>query len=174
MEAFIGNPNQRARSKSPVRTGGEVRGSRSRSHPNLRVPVRVRVARWWPDEQATPRSQGSSSCLTCLTLVHVIEISIDGASVDPARILGPALFAANTARSHLWAVSPQRPPHWLRSGRAIGVPVVFDGDNSHDPSVLVDPVAHSVLTTPCSPLAEERRIKPVPHPVGGSPRARRR
>ena len=37
-----------------------------------------------------------------LTLVHLIGIPIDGTSVNPARSLGPALFAGGTALSQLW------------------------------------------------------------------------
>jgi aquaporin Z len=37
-----------------------------------------------------------------LVLIHLIGIPIDGTSVNPARSLGPALFAGTTALSQLW------------------------------------------------------------------------
>ena len=37
-----------------------------------------------------------------LTLVHILGISLTGTSVNPARSLGPALFAGGTALSALW------------------------------------------------------------------------
>jgi len=37
-----------------------------------------------------------------LVLVHIVAIPIDGTSVNPARSLGPALFAGTTALSQLW------------------------------------------------------------------------
>jgi aquaporin Z len=37
-----------------------------------------------------------------LTLIHLISIPIDGTSVNPARSIGPALFAGGTAIGQLW------------------------------------------------------------------------
>ena len=37
-----------------------------------------------------------------LTLVHLMGIPIDGTSVNPARSIGPALFAGGAALSQLW------------------------------------------------------------------------
>lgn len=37
-----------------------------------------------------------------LTLVHILGIPLTGTSVNPARSLGPALFAGGTALSQLW------------------------------------------------------------------------
>jgi aquaporin Z len=37
-----------------------------------------------------------------LVLIHLVAIPIDGTSVNPARSLGPALFAGGTALSQLW------------------------------------------------------------------------
>lgn len=37
-----------------------------------------------------------------LTLVHIVGIPIDGTSVNPARSLGPALFAGGDALGQLW------------------------------------------------------------------------
>jgi aquaporin Z len=37
-----------------------------------------------------------------LVLIHLVAIPIDGTSVNPARSLGPALFAGTTALSQLW------------------------------------------------------------------------
>ena len=38
----------------------------------------------------------------CLTLVHLISIPVTGASVNPARSTGPALFVGGWALSQLW------------------------------------------------------------------------
>jgi aquaporin Z len=37
-----------------------------------------------------------------LVLIHLVAIPIDGTSVNPARSLGPALFAGGTALNQLW------------------------------------------------------------------------
>ena len=37
-----------------------------------------------------------------LVLIHLVAIPIDGTSVNPARSLGPAIFAGTTALSQLW------------------------------------------------------------------------
>jgi aquaporin Z len=37
-----------------------------------------------------------------LVLIHLVAIPIDGTSVNPARSLGPAIFAGGTALSQLW------------------------------------------------------------------------
>ncbi|AVA24015.1 aquaporin [Rhizobium sp. NXC24] len=37
-----------------------------------------------------------------LVAIHLAGITVSGASVNPARALGPALFAGETARSQLW------------------------------------------------------------------------
>lgn len=37
-----------------------------------------------------------------LALIHIVAIPIDGTSVNPARSLGPALFAGSLAISQLW------------------------------------------------------------------------
>lgn len=37
-----------------------------------------------------------------LTAIHIVGIQITGTSVNPARSLGPALFAGGTALSQLW------------------------------------------------------------------------
>ncbi|MBQ1515875.1 MAG: aquaporin, partial [Lachnospiraceae bacterium] len=37
-----------------------------------------------------------------LTLVHILGIALTGTSVNPARSLGPALFAGGAALSSLW------------------------------------------------------------------------
>jgi len=38
----------------------------------------------------------------CLVLIHIVCIPITGTSVNPARSIGPALFAGCTALSQLW------------------------------------------------------------------------
>jgi aquaporin Z len=38
----------------------------------------------------------------CLTLIHLISIPVDNTSVNPARSIGPALFAGSEAISQLW------------------------------------------------------------------------
>jgi len=37
-----------------------------------------------------------------LTVIHLVGIPLDGTSVNPARSLGPALFAGTHALSHVW------------------------------------------------------------------------
>jgi aquaporin Z len=39
---------------------------------------------------------------TALTVIHLIGIPLDGTSVNPARSLGPAIFATNNALSQVW------------------------------------------------------------------------
>jgi aquaporin Z len=50
---------------------------------------------------ATPGFAGLAIGLT-LTAVHLFGIPLDGTSVNPARSLGPALFAGGEALSHVW------------------------------------------------------------------------
>jgi aquaporin Z len=50
---------------------------------------------------AAPGFAGLAIGLT-LTAIHLVGIPIDGTSVNPARSLGPALFAGGTALSHVW------------------------------------------------------------------------
>ena len=37
-----------------------------------------------------------------LVLIHIVVIKITGVSVNPARSIGPALFAGGAALSQLW------------------------------------------------------------------------
>lgn len=50
---------------------------------------------------ATPGFAGLAIGLA-LTVVHLVGIPLDGTSVNPARSLGPALFAGGSALSHVW------------------------------------------------------------------------
>ena len=50
---------------------------------------------------ATPGFAGLAIGLT-LTAVHMVGIPLDGTSVNPARSLGPALFAGGDALAHVW------------------------------------------------------------------------
>ena len=50
---------------------------------------------------ATPGFAGLAIGLT-LTAVHLIGIPLDGTSVNPARSLGPALFAGGAPLAHVW------------------------------------------------------------------------
>ena len=50
---------------------------------------------------ATPGFAGLAIGLT-LTAVHLIGIPLDGTSVNPARSLGPALFAGGVPLAHVW------------------------------------------------------------------------
>ena len=53
------------------------------------------------DGTATTGFAGLAIGLT-LTMIHLIGISITGTSVNPARSIGPALFAGSEALSQLW------------------------------------------------------------------------
>jgi aquaporin Z len=50
---------------------------------------------------ATPGFAGLAIGLT-LTAVHLVGIPLDGTSVNPARSLGPALFAGGVPLQHVW------------------------------------------------------------------------
>jgi len=50
---------------------------------------------------ATPGFAGLAIGLA-LTAVHLIGIPLDGTSVNPARSLGPALFAGGSSLAHVW------------------------------------------------------------------------
>jgi aquaporin Z len=50
---------------------------------------------------ATPGFAGLAIGLA-LTAVHLIGIPLDGTSVNPARSLGPALFAGGDSLAHVW------------------------------------------------------------------------
>ena len=50
---------------------------------------------------ATPGFAGLAIGLT-LTAVHLIGIPLDGTGVNPARSLGPALFAGGESLAHVW------------------------------------------------------------------------
>jgi aquaporin Z len=50
---------------------------------------------------ATPGFAGLAIGLA-LTAVHLVGIPLDGTSVNPARSLGPALFAGGDALTHVW------------------------------------------------------------------------
>ncbi len=50
---------------------------------------------------AAPGFAGLAIGLT-LTVIHLVGIPVDGTSVNPARSLGPALFAGGAPLSHVW------------------------------------------------------------------------
>lgn len=52
-------------------------------------------------KNASPQMAGLAIGLT-LVLIHLVVIPITGTSVNPARSLGPALFAGGAALSQLW------------------------------------------------------------------------
>ena len=49
-----------------------------------------------------PRGFAGIAIGLCLTLIHLVGITIDGTSVNPARSLGPAVIVGGTALSQLW------------------------------------------------------------------------
>jgi aquaporin Z len=52
-------------------------------------------------KNASPQMAGLAIGIT-LVLIHLVVIPITGTSVNPARSLGPALFAGGMALSQLW------------------------------------------------------------------------
>ena len=52
--------------------------------------------------ERVPKGFAGLSIGLTLVFVHLVSIPIDGTSVNPARSLGPALFAGTTALSQLW------------------------------------------------------------------------
>jgi aquaporin Z len=52
--------------------------------------------------EAAPKGFAGIAIGFTLVLIHLVAIPIDGTSVNPARSLGPALFAGTTALSQLW------------------------------------------------------------------------
>jgi aquaporin Z len=72
----------------------------------------------------------------CLTLIHLISIPVTNTSVNPARSLGPAIFAGSAALSQVWlfwvapligAVLAGVAYRWV--GGAQPAPVPVTGDN---------------------------------------------
>ncbi len=53
------------------------------------------------DAAAAPGFAGLAIGFT-LAALHMVAIPLDGTSVNPARSLGPAIFAGGTALSHVW------------------------------------------------------------------------
>ena len=53
------------------------------------------------DRFATPAAAGLAIGAS-LTAIHTFGIPLDGTSVNPARSLGPALFAGGAALSQVW------------------------------------------------------------------------
>lgn len=52
-------------------------------------------------KQGNPNMAGLAIGIT-LVLIHMVAIPITGTSVNPARSIGPAIFAGSKALSHLW------------------------------------------------------------------------
>ncbi len=46
--------------------------------------------------------QGFTPIGLCLTLIHLVDIPVTNASVNPARSTGPALFVGGWALARLW------------------------------------------------------------------------
>ena len=53
------------------------------------------------EQNAAPGFAGLAIGLV-LSVIHLVGIPLDGTSVNPARSLGPALFAGTHAMSHVW------------------------------------------------------------------------
>jgi aquaporin Z len=67
----------------------------------LLTAVLVTVVLLVTGRAATPGFAGLAIGLT-LAALHLVAVPLDGTSVNPARSLGPALFAGGTALSHVW------------------------------------------------------------------------
>ena len=71
----------------------------------------------------------------CLTLIHLISIPVTNTSVNPARSLGPAIFAGGWAIEQVWlfwvapligAIAAGYGYRWLGGANPVPVPVVGD------------------------------------------------
>ncbi len=67
----------------------------------LLTAIFVLVILFVTDKVATPAFAGLAIGFS-LAAVHMVGIPLDGTSVNPARSIGPALFAGGTAISQLW------------------------------------------------------------------------
>ncbi len=67
----------------------------------LLTAIFVLVILFVTDKVATPAFAGLAIGFS-LAAVHMVGIPLDGTSVNPARSIGPALFAGGTALSQLW------------------------------------------------------------------------
>jgi len=55
-----------------------------------------------PDDTRAPKGFAPLAIGLVLTLIHLVSIPIDNTSVNPARSIGPALFAGGWAIGQLW------------------------------------------------------------------------
>lgn len=87
----------------------------------------------------------------CLTLIHLISIPVTNTSVNPARSIGPALFAGSAAISQLWLfiVAPL-----LGGAIAAGIYAIIRP---------IDPVAQQSMrrATQSLPTEQEQRLATV-------------
>lgn len=104
---FTGSPNYKLSSNG---LGANGYGSASLLHFSLAAVIVTEVVLTFifvlvvhgsTHERAPKGFAGIAIGLT-LTMVHLVGITIDGTSVNPARSLGPALFVGGTALSQLW------------------------------------------------------------------------
>jgi aquaporin Z len=89
-----------------------------------------------------------------LTVIHLVGIPLTGTSVNPARSVGPALFAGSEALKHLWlfVVAPL-----VGSGIAAGVwPLVRADDDVNPPRAeSVEAVAEAAASAAAVPRSRQ-------------------
>ena len=112
---------------------------------------------------ATPGFAGLAIGLT-LTAVHLIGIPLDGTGVNPARSLGPALFAGGESLAHVWLfiVAP-----------LLGAALAFAAVRALSRPLLTDEaVREAEVSGTAAGDQTGAQLPDAEQPAGGSPPAR--
>ncbi|WP_409333161.1 aquaporin [Trujillonella humicola] len=115
---------------------------------------------------ATPGFAGLAIGLA-LTAVHLIGIQLDGTSVNPARSLGPALFAGGESLEHVWLfiVAPLIGGAVAVAGARLLEVAPFDEQPAARPG---EPVDRTGADVPGEPV-DRTGAAPPPAPRSGQP-----